>query len=292
MDKRDILRTITAEIGKSELYFQTHAAVTMRVRQALDDPNISVTKVAQFIQAEPVLSARLVAVANSVAFRGAFGKALADVRSAVMRLGFRNVRSLATAFLVRQMGASAGKGQPQIKQMAAQLWEHTAHVTALAHMLARHVTHVDAEVALFGGIVHEVGGFYLLSRATDYPDLFEGEPADWNEEDVLELQIELDRALLQALTIPEAAMEAMEIFWQGFLGMPPRTLGDTLLLAEDLAPVASPFHETKALCKTDAGEAVTGAEASIEMIVGAETLSAILKASAEEVDSLADVLQL
>jgi hypothetical protein len=292
MDKRDILRKLTAGIGKSELYFQTHAAVTLRVRQALDDPNISVAKVAQFIQAEPVLSARVVAVANSVAFRGAFGKAIADVRSAVMRLGFRNVRSLATAFLVRQMGANVDKGKPQMQQMAAQLWEHTAHVTALANMLARHVTHVDAEAALFAGIVHEVGGFYLLSRASDYPDLFEGDPADWHEEDVLELHIELDRALLQALTIPETAMQAMEVFWQGFLAMPPRSLGDTLLLAEDLAPVASPFHELKTSHKTEDGLVESGGSASIEMIVGADTLSAILKASAEEVTGLASALQL
>lgn len=292
MDKRDILRTLAVEVGQIDPYFQTHAAVTLRVQQALDDPDISVAAVARFIQAEPVLAARVVAVANSVAFRGGLGQAIADVRSAVMRLGFRNVRSLATAFLVRQVGASADMGHPQTRQLAAQLWEHTAHVTALAHMLARHVTHVDSDVALFSGIVHEVGGFYLLSRASDYPDLFEGDPADWIEEDVLGLLIELDRAVLRALTIPEAAMSAMEAFWQGFLAMPPRTLGDTLLLAEDLAPVASPFHEAKASYMTNGGKAETGPAASIEMVLGADTLSAILKESAEEVASLASALQL
>ncbi len=292
MDKRDILRTLAVEVGQSDPYFQTHAAVTLRVRNALDDPDITVAKIAQFIQAEPVLAARMVAVANSVAFRGAFGKAIADVRSAVMRLGFRNVRALATAFLVRQVGESAGVGHPQMQRMAAQLWEHTAHVTALAHMLARHVTHLDPEAALFAGIVHEVGGFYLLSRASDYPDLFAGDPMDWNEEDVLELQTELDRAVLEALTIPQAAMDAMEAFWLGFLAMPPRTLGDTLLLAEELAPVASPFHEVNGSLKKDGGNTETGAAASIEMILGADTLSAILKESAEEVATLTSALQL
>jgi hypothetical protein len=292
MDKRDFLRTLVAEVGQSELYFQTHAAVTLRVRQALDDPDISVAAAARFIQAEPVLAARVVAVSNSVAFRGAFGQAISDVRSAVTRLGFRNVRALATAFLVRQVGASAGTGHPQVRQMAAQLWEHTAHVTALAHMLARHVTHVDSDIALFTGLVHEVGGFYLLSRAADYPGLFEDDPADWNEADVLELLNELDRAVLLALTIPQAAMTAMEAFWQGFLAMPPHSLSDTLLLAEDLSPIASPFHEAKAASKTDGGDVETGAAASIEMILGAETLSAVLKESAEEVDSLAGALQL
>jgi hypothetical protein len=287
MDKRDILKALAAEAGQGEINFQTHAAVTLRVRRALDDPDVPVATVAKLIQAEPVLAARVVAVANSVAFN-ASGRAVADVRNAVARLGFRTVRSLATAFLVRQMNAGAGAGPVQ-QRMATQLWEHTSHVTALAHVLARRVTHVDAEVALFVGIIHEVGGFYLLSRAKDYPGLFDGDPADWNEDDVLDLEVELGRAVLRALAIPVAAMAAMEAFWQGYLAMPPHSLGDTLLLAEDLAPVASPFRQVKDAHTTDAAD---GAAASIEMIVGADTLSAILKESAEEVHSLAGALQL
>jgi hypothetical protein len=74
--------------------------------------------------------------------------------------------------------------------------------------------------------------------------------------------------------------------------MPPRTLGDTLLLAEDLAPVASPFHQAKNPMSKDGDKVQTGAAASIEVILGADTLSSILQESAEEVSSLAAALQL
>jgi hypothetical protein len=288
MDKRDILKTLIADAGRGDPQFQTHAAVTMRVRRAIDDPDISLAAVAKLIQAEPVLAARVVAVANSVAFNSS-GRPLADVRSAVARIGFRNVRSLATALLVRQLGSSAA-GSPQQRRMAAQLWEHTSHVTALAHVLARRVTHVDAEVALFTGIVHEIGGFYALSRAVEFPDLLAGDPAQWDEADVIELESELGRTVLRALAIPETAMAALEEYWEGFLAMPPRTLGDTLLLADDLSPVPSPFHAGAAVPNADAEAA--GAAASIEVILGAETLSAILSESAEEAASLAAALKL
>ena len=46
-------------------------------------------------------------------------------------------------------------------------------MAALAHVLSRRVSHVDAETAMFAGIVHEVGGFYLLSRAEEFPALLE-----------------------------------------------------------------------------------------------------------------------
>jgi hypothetical protein len=306
MDKRDIMARLVSDASQTDLHFQTHAAVTVRVRRALDDPDISVAAVAKLIQAEPVLAARVVAVANSAAFDRS-GRAIVDVRSAVARLGFRNVRSLATAFLVRQMGGgkdvrtggSSGGSSGGSKdgssatqrRMAAQLWQHTAHVSALAQVLARRVTHVDPEAALFAGIIHEVGGFYAISRAADYPGLLDGNPADWNEPELLDLEIELGRAVLRALAVPDAALAVLEDFWAGFLALPPRTLADTLLLAEDLAPVASPFHEVKTL-PSPAGSAEVGAAASIEVIIGADTLSAILKESAEEVGSLAAALQL
>jgi hypothetical protein len=289
MDKREIMARLVVEASQTELNFQTHAAVTMRVRSALDDPDISVAAVAKLIQAEPVLAARVVAVANSAAFDRS-GRGIADVRSAVARLGFRNVRSLATAFLVRQMGGS--KGDPTQRRMAKQLWEHTAHVSALAQVLARRVTHVDPEAALFAALVHEVGGFYLLSRTAEFPGLLEGDPADWNEPDLLDLDIELGRVVLHALGVPESTLANLEEFWAGFLALPPHTLADTLLLAEDLAPVASPFHEVKNLPDSDGSPAQVGAAASIEVILGAETLSAILRESAEEVSSLAVALQL
>lgn len=291
MDKLDTLKNLVTAAGQGDLTFQTHAAVTLRVQRALDDPDISVAAIAKLIQAEPVLAARVVAVANSAAFNSS-GRPIADVGGAVSRLGFRNVRSLATALMVRQMGASTGAASPLQRRMAAQLWEHTAHVTALARVLARRVTHVDAETALFIGIVHDVGGFYLLSRSPDFPGLLEGDPADWDEADMLELQVALGRAVLQALAIPDVAMAALEDYWQGFLAMPPRTLGDTLLLAEDLAPVASPFHQAKKPTSNEGDNEQTGAAASIEMILGADTLSSILQESADEVNSLALALQL
>jgi hypothetical protein len=291
MDKLSILKKLVLEAGQGNLAFQTHAAVTLRVQRALDDPDISVEAIAKLIQAEPVLAAKVVAVANSAAFNSS-GRSITDLSSAVSRLGFRTVRSMATALMVRQMGVPAGSGSALQRSMAAQLWEHSAHVTALARVLARRVTRVDAETALFMGVVHEVGGFYLLSRGPDFPGLLEGDPAEWDEAEMLELEVDLGRTVLRALAIPELAMAALEDYWQGFLAIPPRTLGDTLLLAEGLAPVASPFHQAAPAGSQPGGTAHSGAAASIEVILGADTLSSILQESADEVSSLVSALKL
>ncbi|MDD5249920.1 MAG: HDOD domain-containing protein [Rhodocyclaceae bacterium] len=278
MDKRDAFTAMAADVAQGELAFPTSAQVAMRVRRALDDPGCHIDAAAHLVQAEPLLAARVVAIANSVAFNRS-GREITDVRTAVARLGFRTVRSLATALVTRQLaGAPAG---PAGQDLAAQLWQHTAHVASLAHVIARRITRQDPETALFAGIVHEVGGFYLLSRAKDFPGLLDGELTDWIESG----EVDVGRAVLKVLAVPQPVMIAIEAYWDGFLAMPPVTLADTLLLAEELSPVASPLHR---LGGREQGEGMT---ASLDMAIGAETLTGILAESAGEVASLTAALQ-
>lgn len=278
MDNSDALERIAAQADRGDLAFSTHAEVTQRVRRALQDPDLHVGAAARLIQAEPVLAARVVAVANSAAFNNT-GRPFADVRTAVARVGFRTARSLATAVLMQQLGGKAVT--PAQRSVSARLWEHTAHVAALAQVLARRVTRLDPEIAMFAGIVHEVGGFYLLSRGAEYPELLEANAEGW----LCDGEAIVGRAVLRALSVPEQVTDAMEYYWQGYLAVPPRTLGDTLLLADQLAPVQSPFQ----MLKDRNGEDVP---CELEMLLGTETLTEILEESAGEVKSLAAALRL
>ncbi len=277
MERYEILRKIAAELERGEVSFPTHALVAMKLQRALDDPDCQVDEATRLIKAEPLLAARVVALANSTAF-GASGRAITDVRSAVLRLGFRYLRSLATAVVTRQLAVTTS---PADRQLAARLWEHTAHVAALAHVIARKVTHLDPETAMFAGIVHEVGAFYLISRAGEYPGLLDEDFSAWTETG----EADVGRAVLKALSVPQAVIDAIEVCWQGFLAMPPTSLGDTLLLADELAPVESPLRDLDG-CPRE------GMAASIDMLIGEETLSEIMQESAEDVQSLTAALRL
>jgi hypothetical protein len=110
-------------------------------------------------------------------------------------------------------------------------------VAALAWSLARHVTGVNPDTALFAGIIHEVGGFYLLSRADEFPGLLDDDPEKWGElcEDVVSLEV------LKKLAVPGTVADAIGALRRAWINMPPSTLLDTLLLANGYAPVASPL---------------------------------------------------
>lgn len=278
MDRKQVFSQIAAEAASGEKAFPTHAEVALRVRRALEDPDCPLDTAGKLVQAEPVLAARVVAIANSPVYNRS-GREIDDVRQAVMRLGFATVRSLATALVVRQL-AGGKNATPQERLLASKLWAHTAQVAALAHVLARRVTQQNAETAMFAGIVHDVGGFYLLSQANRFPGLLEGELSDWVEAG----EIEVGRAVLTTLGVPETVMAAVEAMWDGYLAMPPATLGDTLLLAKEISPVVSPLYEM-------AGEADVKHEASLDVLLGEQALSEILAESQAEVKSLTGALQ-
>jgi len=270
-------RTMAAEAVQGDLVFPTSAELGLRIKRLLDDPDCALDQVAKLVQAEPLLAAKVVALANSVAYNRS-GREIADVRQAVPRLGFRTLRSLTMSVLVRQI--SGAVSEPKRQALARQLWEHTVHVAALAHVLARRVTHQDAESALFAGMLHEVAGFYLIAHAA--PELLETAPAGWQGEG----ESLVGTALLKLLDVPETVGSAIAALWDGYLELPPASLGDTLLLAEQLAPVASPLYWRP--------EASAGADAGtpqIEMVVDRETLTSIMEESAAEVRSLIEALR-
>jgi HD-like signal output (HDOD) protein len=272
MDRLDALKSIAAQAGRGELAFPTHVNATLKLQRALSDPDCHIEEAARLVQTEPLLAARTVAIANSAAYNRA-GNDVTNVKAAVQRVGFRTLGALAASVIVRQL--ASGVTDPLVRAKADQLWQHSANVAALALVIARRVSFVDPDTAMFAGIVHEVGGFYLLSRAAEFPGLLEGGADEWIEHG----QIEIGRGVLHKLGVPAPVMEAIEALWNGMRALPPETLGDTLMLAKDLAPVPSPLLERP-------GFSPTQASATIDFAIGDGTLALILQESEEEVRSL------
>lgn len=276
MDRLSALKSIAAQASRGELSFPTNVDATLKLQRALGEPDCHTDMAARLVQAEPLLAARTVAIANSVAYNRT-GQDVTNVRAAVQRVGFRTLGALAAAVIVRQLAGEIT--DPDLRAKADQLWIHSAHVAALAQVIARRVSFVDPETAMFAGIVHEVGGFYLLSRAAEFPGLIDGITDEWIEHG----EVAIGRGVLLKLGVPVPVMGAIEALWNGMRALPPETLGDTLLLAKDLAPFPSPLHQR-------AGATTPHSAATIDFTTGEGTLAQVLAESAEEVKSLTAAL--
>lgn len=277
MKRLEALGLIAAQATRGELVFPTSVNAALRLQLALNDPECHIESAIKLVLAEPLLAARTVALANSAAFSQAGAAAVTNVRAAVMRIGYSSLQTLVAGMVVRQFGSRIT--DPALRAKAEQLWVHTAHVAAMAHAIARRVTYVNADTALFAAIVHEVGGFYLLSRAEEFPGLLDDDPEKWAElcEDVI------SRAVMQKLCIPEQVSTAIEGLRDGWISIPPDTLLDTLLLANQFAPVASP------LCWRVSDMPAHG-DSVLDFVMDDETLASILDESSSEVKSMSAAL--
>ena len=277
MDVRSALDVIATDAARGDIVFPTHSEIALRVQRLLDDPECSIDALGKLIGAEPILATRVLAIANSIAYNPG-GRIISEVKSAVSRLGFATLRALAASVIVRQMKDMTLAENH--RALAAKLWEHTASVAALARVIAHRVTRQNPDAAFLAGIVHEIGGFYLIARADDFPGLLTSGLELWHDDG----EAAVGRAVLRALQAPAPILEAMETLWTGFLAMPPTSLGDTLLLADQLSPTESPIDAL-------AGMSRKGMSAELELLIDEDTLSGILAESAEEVASLCAALK-
>ena len=284
MEKRVLLSALADEVERGKLFFPTSATATLQIKKMLEDTDCDLDAVTRLIQADPLLSVKIVAIANSVVFNRS-GKKITSVSAAVTLLGLRTVRNLAMAVITQQLAGTQSKSE-----LVAQLWQHSAHVAALAQVIARRISHQDPDTAMFAGIIHEISWFYLLSREKAYPGLIDGNIAnswvsddDLDEEDELACEMKISTAILQALSVPEPIADAIAHLWQGSLIFPPATLGDTLLLADQLAPVKSPFAPAQTQARDDF-------LTKLDRLANQQALDAILAESEEEVKSLTAAL--
>jgi hypothetical protein len=149
-------------------HLPTFLDITFQVRAALKDPNLSVEQLSKLVGAEPLMSAKIIRMANSVALNPSGpGDRRRQERHRPRRHGGGAYRVLR-----RGHGAVAEiEADAAVRGHFQALWEHTSHVAALCRVLARKLAKINGDEAMFAGLVHDLGVFYLMSRAANFPEL-------------------------------------------------------------------------------------------------------------------------
>lgn len=227
---------IERELRSGEFVFPTSMQAAVKIRRALEDPDAGLTAVAKVINLEPVLSVKLLRMANSVFFNPQ-GVQVTDVQRALMRVGVGTARTLAFAVIGDQL-ATASEFAP-VWRLAEQLWRHSLDVASLAYAITIQLEHSQPDTALLAGMVHDIGQFYLLSRVHEYPELLE-EESDLAEF-ILYWDKQVGQAVLRALGTPEVIVEALDDqdLYSG--AWPPDGLSDIIFLANTAAGTPNPF---------------------------------------------------
>ncbi len=200
----EFIKGLTAELSSKNLVFPTSLKTTMKIRRALDTPDISNEQIARIISAEPVLSAQVLKLANSAMFNRTDRK-VEELRAATLILGFGVVRNVAISVGMKQLKDHQASGQTSERMEG--LWTRSMRVAALSFVLARNLTRLSPDKAMIAGLLHDVGKFYILNRACLYQDLFVSDEALWDLVD--QWHADIGAAILDSWELPEDVRAAV-----------------------------------------------------------------------------------
>lgn len=197
-----MLEDIARELA-GVVVFPTSFDTTMRLRKELQNPDLPTARIASIVGLEPLVATKLMHMANSVLY-SPDGTPARDLRSAISRLGIELVRTTSLAIAMSQLLRS--RDMASFNEITQALWDHSLKTAAAARILARTHTRINPDEALLAGLVHDLGAFYMLYRAAQYPEL-RGNPqavralmVEWHES--------IGVTLLHALGMSEDIVEA------------------------------------------------------------------------------------
>ncbi len=141
----------------------------LKVRQAINNPDVGSTEIIQIVQSDPVLSARLVKVANSPLY-GTW-REIKTVRDAVRRLGLETTKNLSFSLSVKQLFSAKTS---IIKKYVQQIYNESTSIAAIAFVIAQtQAEHLDPEQALLSGLIQNLGLIPILKYIDMHPSMMQ-----------------------------------------------------------------------------------------------------------------------
>lgn len=227
--QKKIPKPLTVEaINRLKISIPACPAVFVRLLKALEDPDSP--ELPQIINSDPSLSSEVIRVSNS-AFYGA-SKRIFSVNDAVIRLGFNEIFSIATALKAREVFRGG-----TWDDFRALLWEHAVKVATASKLLARRFNPKAVETIYTAGLLHDLGKLLYAEVLPTYGEVAvtrHGEALMAEERNLFGTEhSELGGELLRFWKLPDTLASLVEGHHK------PVAPGDTLKLCRDELTLAN-----------------------------------------------------
>jgi HD-like signal output (HDOD) protein len=138
--------------------------VALKLRTAFKGGDTDFEAAAKIVLLDPVISAKLMQVANSPLYLGAHP--VATCHAALVRLGLNAAQNLVYSIGMRQVYRSEN---PRVNAALQSAWRESVHVSALCAALAEKLGGADPDKALLAGLVCGIGAATFLSFVGQLP---------------------------------------------------------------------------------------------------------------------------
>jgi HD-like signal output (HDOD) protein len=195
---------LAQDLRDERLELPAFPEAVIRIQNALQSPDTKTDDVVRILSSEPALAARLLRMANSAEFRRV-DQNITDLKTAIARMGFNMVRSVAVAFAMRQLRRK-DTYTPTAQLQLEQAWEDSLAISATCFVVAKRFTRLNPDQALLTGLLHVIGRLYIIMRSKDMPELSDAEMRQvidgWHAT--------IGKAILETWGLPETLQHAVE----------------------------------------------------------------------------------
>jgi len=162
----EILNEIT-ELFKSNLVtLPSLPEIALYINAALNDQTLNTKKLAQIIQMDPIIAARIVQVANSALYISN-GKS-ETIQSAIARIGLENIRNIVMGVVLRDLFMP--DTEIAVYKMT-QFYEHSIRIGVICYELAKRIPGFKPDRAFLFGLLHDIGVIPILVVADSHTRL-------------------------------------------------------------------------------------------------------------------------
>ncbi|ROM58090.1 histidine kinase [Pseudomonas poae] len=161
-----VQQALVKAIDNDDLVLPTLPEVALKIRQAAEDPDISISHLSKVIGRDTALSARLIKVVNSPLLRAT--QEVTDLHTAITRLGTNYSSNLAIGLVMEQIFHARSE---VVELKMREVWRRSLEVAGVSYTLCRSHSQLKPDQAALGGLVHQIGVLPILTYAEDHYEL-------------------------------------------------------------------------------------------------------------------------
>lgn len=165
-EENDLLSEVSHRFQSHKVDLPTCPQIALRINQVLEQPQPDMEQVISLVQADPVIAAQVMQMANNPFYR--VGVATHSLWQAIDRIGIAALKSQVMSAVLHHLY------QPQtmlVKQRMQELYAHSIQIAAISHVIARHKRGFSPDYALLAGLLHNIGAIPVLILSDQHLNL-------------------------------------------------------------------------------------------------------------------------
>ncbi|WP_412480012.1 HDOD domain-containing protein [Azonexus sp. IMCC34839] len=162
-----------AQILEKAALLPAFPTVVSDLLASLEDDNSTLGILSHLVAKDPVITARILSLANSAAMAGHGQQDRRDIQGAVSLIGLARVRELALSLSLNSFTEQFGVGR--------YFWTHSVAVGVAAQELGRKY-HFQPDYALVAGLLHDIGQLWMVRFHPEAWQQVQREVMNWDRD--------------------------------------------------------------------------------------------------------------